>query len=166
VNLVVGEGMSPVEKMEEARKALVHALEDIFSSMYGEAVEIASDAQIGDAPRISSMIGFGGTSSGFVALHFSGEMACRITEGLLGVQVREVDETVRDTVAEMANMVGGGLRNQMSSTHDDFKLSLPSVVQGLEYSTKGPAGSQEVFLAAVAGPYQFKVQLVLEKKSL
>jgi chemotaxis protein CheX len=166
VNSAIGEGISSVEKMEKGRTALVHALEDIFSSMYGETVEIVSDAQISDAPRISSMIGFGGESSGFVALHFSGEMACRITEDLLGMQVQEVDETVRDTVAEMANMVGGGLRNQMSSTHDNFKLSLPSVVQGLEYSTKGPAGSQEVLFAAVAGPYRFKVQLVLEKKSL
>ena len=154
-----------MEKMDQASLALTRALEGIFSSMYGETLEIVSDTQISDTPRISSMIGFGGESSGFVALHFSGVMACRITAGLLGIQVEEVDETVRDTVAEMANMVGGGLRNQMSSTHDDFKLSLPSVVQGLEYSTKGPAGSKEVLVGAVAGPYQFKVQLVLEKKS-
>jgi chemotaxis protein CheX len=166
VDLVIGEGVSSVEKMQKARTALVRALEDIFSSMYGETAEIVSVTQIGDTPRISSMIGFGGESSGFVALHFSGEMACSVTAGLLGIQVNEVDETVRDTVAEMANMVGGGLRNQMSSTHDDFRLSLPSVVQGLEYSTKGPAGSQEVLIGVVAGPYQFKVQLVLEKKSL
>jgi chemotaxis protein CheX len=155
-----------VDKMEQARAALVRALEDIFSSMYGEIVQIIPHIDVMDAPRITSMIGFGGATSGFVALHFSNEMACLLTAGLLGMEVAEPDETVRDTVAEMANMVGGGLRNQMSSTHDNFRLSLPSVVQGLEYSTRGPAGSQEILAGAVAGPYRFKIQLVLEKKSL
>jgi chemotaxis protein CheX len=166
VDLAIGERTSSVEKMDQARTALVRALEDIFSSMYGETLEIVPPDSILDHLRISSMIGFGGQTSGFVALHFSKEMACLLTAGLLGTQSEEVDENVRDTVAEMANMVGGGLRNQMSSTHDNFKLSLPSVVQGLEYSTRGPAGSQEILIGAVAGQYRFKIQLVLEKKSL
>jgi chemotaxis protein CheX len=154
-----------VEKMEQARPALVNALQDIFSTMYSEELEVTAHEQVTDTPRISSMIGFGGVWSGFVALHFSKTMACNLTAGLLGVPADEIDETVRDTVAELANMVGGGLRNQLSTRGDVFKLALPSVVEGLEYSTHGPAGSQELLLGAITGSYRFKVQLVLEKDS-
>jgi len=154
-----------VEKIEQAKAALVRALEDIFSTMFGENLVVVDHHDIADTPRISSMIGFGGIWSGFVALHFSTPMACQISAGFLGMPVDEPDETVRDTVAELANMVGGGLRNQLSTGEEMFKLSLPSVVEGLEYSTRGPAGSQELFLGVVAGDYHFKLQLVLEKKN-
>jgi CheY-specific phosphatase CheX len=152
------------DKMQRVNQALAHALKDIFTTMFGTGIEIVSHELVPDLPHISSMIGFGGELSGFVALHFSQDMACRIGAGFLGMPMDRLDETVRDTLAELVNMVAGGLRNQLSSDHEMFKLSLPSVVEGLEYSTRGPAGSLELMLGVVAKDYRFKLQLVMERK--
>ena len=157
---------SPVEQVERGKCALIRALKDIFSSMFNVGVEVVPHEQVSDAPRISSMIGFGGEISGFVLLHFSIANACKVTAGLLRMPIDHANETVRDTVAELVNMVAGRLRNQLCIRHEPIKLSLPSVVEGLEYSTRGPAGSLELLMGVVAETYCFKVQLVMEKSKL
>jgi CheY-specific phosphatase CheX len=156
--------VSQADKTDKVKLALERAVKDIFSTMFGVGMEIVPHEKVTDAPRISSMIGFGGEISGFVSLHFSFDMACKLTTGLLGMPVAEPDDTVKDTMAELVNMVAGSLRNQLSTDHEVFNLSLPSVVQGLEYSTRGPAGSYELMLGVIAESYHFKMQLVMEMK--
>jgi len=150
------------ETLGEIHDAAVRAVREIFATMFGETAEVIPHSEIADTTRISSIIGFAGQLSGFISLHFSAAMACKLAEGLLDMPVETIDETVRDAAAEMVNMVSGGLKKQLSQDQELFKVSIPSVVEGLEYSTRGPAGSQEILFGVAAGPHRFKVQLVIE----
>src|SRR5689334_10687582 len=115
----------------DMEKGLERAVDEIFSTMFGESACFISPNEIPDTPRVSSIIGFAGRISGFLALHFSKEMACKVAEGFLGMPVTEIDDTVQDAVAELVNMTAGGFKKQLSGTQDSFKVSIPSVVQGM-----------------------------------
>jgi chemotaxis protein CheX len=156
-------GPAPVNSPETIFNAVICALQDVFATMFQEHADLVSYNEIKDTPRVSSIIGFNGPQTGFISLHFSSDMACQLASGLLGMPVEEVDEIVQDAIAELVNMVAGGLRNRLSSSQEDFRLSLPWVVAGLEYSTQGPSGSQELLMGVATERYRFKIQLVLEK---
>jgi chemotaxis protein CheX len=152
----------PAEMLNEIHDAAIRGIVEIFATMFGETAQEVHHTEIVDAPRISSIIGFAGPLSGFVSLHFSNQMACKLAEGLLSMPVTTIDDTVRDAVAEMANMVAGGLKKQLNPKREMFKLSIPSVVQGMDISTRGPASSQEILIGVAAGDHRLKVQLVIE----
>ncbi len=151
-----------VGSAEEMKLALALALEEIFSVMFNVKAHIISHQDIADVPRLSSVVGFTGRLSGLLCLHFSSDMACNVAAGLLGMQVTHVDETVRDAIGELSNMLAGGLKKGLSKTDNMFKISIPSVVEGSEYSLYTPPDAQEVWLGISAGKCRFKVQLVLE----
>ncbi len=150
------------DTLKDIQDAALRALQEIFATMFGETAMLIPHSEISDTPRISSILGFAGQLSGFISLHFSGAMACKIAEGFLGMPIEGIDDTVRDATAEIVNMAGGGLKKQLSRDQEMFKVSIPSVVEGLEYSTRGPAGSHEILFGVAAGPYRFKLQLVIE----
>jgi len=97
-----------------------------------------------------------------LSLHFSSDMACKMASSLIGIPVTQADENVRDAVGELSNMLAGGLKKQLSDTDNMFKISIPTVIVGMEYSMHGPANSHQVWMGVDTGRCRFKVQLVLE----
>ena len=148
--------------IHQIESALSAALKDIFHTMFRKEASMIPHSDISIAPRVSSVVGFTGRLSGVLCLHFSNIMACNLAAGLLGMPVAKVDETVRDAVGEMSNMLAGGLKKQLSSTDNMFKISIPSVIEGAEYSVHVPADAHQMWLGVSAGDCRFKVQLVLE----
>jgi chemotaxis protein CheX len=139
------------------------AVKDIFSNMYSEQARVVPVEEISGEIGLSSIIGFAGKLSGFLALHFDRKTACLLASGLLGMDIDDVDETVRDAAGELVNMLAGGLKNNLSQDEEIFKISMPSVIEGKEYSTYPPADAQNILVGVNAGKYQFRVQLVVEK---
>lgn len=151
--------------MQETRAALTGAMGEIFSTMFGTEMQSVPHEQIVDGPGLTSIIGFGGQLSGFIAMHFSQEMACRVATGLLGFELAAVDESVCDAMAEVCNMVAGSFKNRLSSTEERFKISLPSVINGTDYMTRKAGQCEELWVGIVSGDCRFKIQLVLENKN-
>lgn len=151
------------ELADTYREALMVAIREIFGSMMSERVSCV-DRRTADPPHISSLIGLAGNFSGVLALHFSESAACLIASKLLGMKLVKLDETVRDAIAELANMVAGGFKKSLSREQEMFKVSIPSVVQGLKYATRGSTHSRQLWFGAAADTYAFDVQLIVEVK--
>jgi chemotaxis protein CheX len=165
--------MMPIGDAPAARSAdlidriemgLEAALQEIFSVMFKEKAEIVDHAHNLDSPHISSVVGFTGRLSGLLALHFSADMACRMASRLLGTAVTQPDENVRDAVAELSNMLAGGLKKRLSGTDNMFKISIPTVIVGMEYSMHPPANSRQVWLGVDTGSCRFRIRIVLEQE--
>jgi len=60
------------------------------------------------------------------------------------------------------NMLAGGLKHHLSKNEEMFKISIPSAIAGRDYATYAPANSRILLVGVSAGPYNFKVQLVIE----
>ncbi len=155
---------NPVQMVEHVQDALLSSLRDVFETMFQKDAAFISWEEVVEEIHVSSIMGFGGKMTGFLSLHFSTPAACSLTSGLLGAPIRQIDETVRDTVAELVNMVAGGLRNRLCSSREVFQLSLPSVVEGSAYTTHSPAGSLQLLLGVQAGNVRFRIQMALDRK--
>lgn len=150
-----------IRKMEFALEA---ALKEIFLTMLNTEAEVIAPALVTDTPRISSMVGFTGKMSGLLCIHLGGSQACNVASGLLGMPIEAVDETVRDAVGELGNMLAGSLKKKLSETDNMFQISIPSVIEGSEYSMHLPANSHQMWIGVAAGNSRFKVHLVLQQQ--
>ncbi len=141
--------------------ALMEAIREIFSTMLGERISQIK-GQTTANPHVSALLGLAGKFSGVLALHFSELAACKVASGLLGVTLNKLDETVRDAIAELANMVAGGFKKSLSRDQEMFKVSIPSVIQGMQYATRGSSNSDQLWFGVGTDSYQFDIQLIVE----
>lgn len=142
-------------------EGMSQAVMDIFANMFNERASLISANEVSGESGISSIIGFAGQISGVLCLHFDRKTACAIASSLLGIEIQAVDETVRDAMGELANMMAGGLKIRLSSDEEIFKISMPSVVEGKEYRTYPPANAENIVVGVTAGKHQFRIQLIV-----
>ncbi len=146
---------------EELEVSLVRAMKEITSTMFNCESEIVSPDQVAMIPPgLSAIVGFGGKICGFVAIHLSPPSACTLASNLLGMSFSDLDDIVADAMGEMVNMLAGGLKKYASQNEDLFKISVPSIVYGMDYSTHAPKNSQRLLIGVQAGPCTFGVELV------
>lgn len=81
-------------------------------------------------------------TAGSMAISFSEPVAIDIVERMLGERPTEVDETVRDLVGEITNIVSGGAKKILSENGFNFYLSQPVTFEGeghkILHSAYGP----------------------------
>jgi chemotaxis protein CheX len=147
--------------VEELESSLVRAMKEITSTMFNCTSEIVSPDQVDIIPPgLSAIVGFGGKISGYVAIHLSPACACTLASNLLGMSFSEMDDIVADAMGEMVNMLAGGLKKFASQNEDLFKISVPSIVYGMDYSTHAPKNARRLAIGVQAGACTFGVQLV------
>lgn len=86
---------------------------------------------------ISGMLGFAGDIQGMLTIHCPQDVAFAITSTLLGIDVDEVDDDVKDTVGEMANMILGGIKDGFVEHGVQINLAVPTILAGCSYRVSG-----------------------------
>ncbi len=76
-----------------------------------------------------------------VAVTFTQAAILDIGSRMMHMELKEVDDIIKDLVGEMANMVAGGAKANLQEAGYDFNLTLPSVVVGeghsIQHSVEG-----------------------------
>lgn len=149
---------------EALNQALFRAANSVFSTMANMGITEIDAEGIEYDKGMSSIVGFGGRVSGFVAIHLPASVACAVATGMLGMDMHELDDVVRDAIGEVGNMVTGTLKKSMSEEFQltPIQISIPTVVIGRSYTTSGPTGSQSTVLGAMSDDHRFKLQLVVD----
>jgi chemotaxis protein CheX len=149
--------------IQELEFSLERALKEITTTMFNCSSELISPdkAEI-VPPGLSAIVGFGGRINGFIAIHLSPKSACTLAANLLGMNFDEMDDIVADAMGEMVNMIAGSLKKYASKDEDLFKISIPSIVYGNDYSTHAPKNSEQLLLGVQTEFCTFSVQLVFE----
>jgi chemotaxis protein CheX len=149
--------------VEELEVCLVRAMKEITATMFNCESDIISPDQVDIIPPgLSAIVGFGGKISGYVAIHLSPESACTLASNLLGMNFVEMDDIVADAMGELVNMLAGGLKKFACKNEDLFRISVPSIVYGMDYSTHAPKNAERLMIGVQAGACTFGVQLVFE----
>jgi chemotaxis protein CheX len=107
----------------------------MLSMMLGVDGTLADDAS--ELPRtyVSGVINLAGTASGQAALCFPEGSARRVVATMLAMDESEVDEdTLRDGVGEMVNIVAGQAKSALAHTDYHFDLGLPTIVLGHDHT--------------------------------
>ena len=121
------------------------SVEELFSTMLGLPVTQEAIEEM-DAIRITgevvALVGLTGARCGTVAICFPTATALSIASRFIGMELTEIDETVSDALAELANIVGGGAKARLSGAEEEpTHLTLPTVVSGSSFQLNYPPGS-------------------------
>ncbi|HSR13493.1 MAG TPA: chemotaxis protein CheX [Thermodesulfobacteriota bacterium] len=91
---------------------------------------------------VSGVVGITGETEGSLCLTFSKPCILQIASRMLREEVTEVNETVRDVVGELTNMISGDSRRRLQELGHTFQGAIPSVITGpsheIHHVTKGP----------------------------
>ncbi len=117
----------------ELAKPFVKATTDILSMMamvtpkagkpYVKKGEIAS----GD---VTGIVGFTGDMNGSISISFEKACATQIVKNMLGDDIQDILQDVKDAVGEITNMVSGQARAGLAEQGHKLQGSTPTVVIG------------------------------------
>ncbi len=131
---------------------------DVFKTMFKTEVDSVPETWEPRPGCLTAAIFFAGSWKGAVLLECTETLARKWTSRLVGmVEPPEVTDDVRDAMGELVNMVGGNLKSVLPR---GVGLSMPSVVQGRNYSLRicgGNLVNRQIFCC---GADRFAITLV------
>jgi chemotaxis protein CheX len=138
----------------------VDAAKTVFRSMLdvvcvpGEVQPISRAQHSGE---ITAAIGMSGQIVGAIAFSTRFDTACRILEQMTGMQTESLDEFVRDSIGEMANMIAGYGKRKLQQW--ELNLGLPQVIVGDHYDIYAPRWAYHVWvpLESEIGPAALEI---------
>ena len=113
---------------------------------------------------ITGMVGFAGTYSGVISIHCPVSLAMKITSSMLGMECNEVNDDLNDAIGEIANMLGGSVKQVLSKGGLDVKLSIPTVISGEDYTVNSLSDIDCVVIPFNLDGERFLVGLTLKKE--
>lgn len=131
---------------------------DVFKTMLDlEAVPLSGNWPPAVGP-VTGAVYFAGACRGAVLIECDHPMAFGLTAKLMKIRPpQSLNEDVRDAMGELANMTGGNLKAILPA---GTVLSLPSVVEGSDYTLNVLGGAVNTRLAFSSALGVFSVTLV------
>ena len=91
---------------------------------------------------VSAVIGFTGDKSGSISVSFTKKAAVAVVKNMLGEDIQDIVQDVKDAVGEITNMISGQARAQLADRGLKLAGSTPTVIMGdnhtISHVTKGP----------------------------
>jgi chemotaxis protein CheX len=153
---------------EDMAHFIIEATKEVFSTMMVMEVE---DCYPMVEPitkfhcSITGMVGLAGSYSGILSIHCPLPLALKITSNMLGMEVEEVGEDVNDALGEVANMLGGHVKQVLSKGGLDLNLSIPTVISGETYTVSSLNNHDCVVIPFQFDGERFLVGLTIRKES-
>lgn len=163
------QGVSPPSKFTDEQVAgyVIDATREVFTTMV--MMEVTDNYPLKEPVTrfkcsITGMVGFAGTYSGVISIHCPVELAMKVTSNMLGIDCNEVNEDLNDAIGEIANMLGGNVKQVLSKGGLDVKLSIPTVISGEDYTVNSLSDNDCVVVPFVFEEYTLLVGLTLKKE--
>ncbi len=125
--------------------AIEAATREVFEIMLGIPLRAVTSAEPPLVADLTVMVGLSGTLRGVLSIHCSAVSACLWASRMLHRELPEFDQTVRDGVGEICNMVAGNFKRKLPPGVDDNCLiSTPTVISGTDYQLHSLSGGEHV----------------------
>ena len=115
----------------------------------------------GDVTGIMSMVSPKVRAS--LAISFSKSAIIDLVQRMLGDKITDVDDTAKDMVGEMTNMVVGGVKNLYAEQGYDFDMSTPKLLHGKDHIIHHEFTGQTIVLPFIANAGEFYVEICFEE---
>lgn len=153
---------------EELASYVIEATREVFSTMV--MMDPKDDYPLEEPVNrfqcsITGMVGFAGTYSGVISIHCPVALALKMTSNMLGMECDEVNDDLNDAIGEIANMLGGNVKQVLSKGGLDVKLSIPTVIAGEDYTVNSLSDSDCVVIPFHVDDHRFIVGLILTKEN-
>lgn len=109
---------------------------------------------------VSGIIGFAAKDiTGSIALCFPRDTALRVYFLFTDAAASDLDEDVRDSVGELANIVAGGAKQVFAKTGLTYNISIPTIVLGKNHSIGHKRGASVVVIPFKFDHYIFSMEI-------
>jgi chemotaxis protein CheX len=147
-------------------KHLDESVEEVFQMMLGAQCQRETDAEAAGAVpasgSVTAVIGFGGLLSGACVFRCETEAAMKIAALMTGMEFSEVDDTVKDGIGEICNMVAGAWKGKVPGLAAGCGLSVPAVITGNDYKLRVQAPQFQLEHRYGMGDEYFTVTIVCD----
>ena len=109
------------------------SVEEVFQLMLGVDCRRASESAAETPESVTAVVGFGGLLSGACVFSTGGEAALKIAGHMTGMEFAEIDDTVKDGIGEICNMLAGAWKGKVPELAANCGLSVPAVITGRDY---------------------------------
>jgi chemotaxis protein CheX len=157
-----------LEQLDTTEEQLIELLDgdvrEIFSTMVG--ADISPSQTVVTVTKfqecVTAMVGFVGSYCGMVSINVPQKLAIVLASQMLGMDITECDDDVRDALGEIANMIGGSFKHHFVKNGHEVRLSTPSVMSGAEYVMSVGSIPDTLTLMFESGEDHFMVSIYLE----
>ena len=116
-------------------KNLDASVEEVFRLMLGvNCRRYKGPAEIAEPESVTAVVGFGGLLSGACVFRSGGTAAKKIAAHMTGMEFGEMDDTVKDGIGEICNMLAGAWKGKVPDLAANCGLSIPAVITGRDYN--------------------------------
>jgi chemotaxis protein CheX len=109
------------------------SVEEVFGLMLGIECEREQGSCEKGSDTVTAVVGFGGLLSGACVLSAEDAVARELAAHMTGLTFEEVDDTVKDGLGEICNMLAGAWKGKVPELAANCGLSLPAVITGKDY---------------------------------
>jgi chemotaxis protein CheX len=110
------------------------SVEEVFQLMLGIDCKRGTCAPIHEAESVTAVVGFGGLLSGACVFRSGARTALLIASRMTGMEFDSIDDTVKDAIGEIGNMLAGAWKGKVPNLAANCGLSVPAVITGKDYN--------------------------------
>ena len=114
------------------------SVRDVFGTMLGVPCDrdTRNPAMRGSESNetVTAVVGFGGVLSGACVVLCDGLTARQMVARMTGLTFESIDDTVKDGMGEICNMIAGTWKSRIPDLAAQCGLSVPAVITGRDYN--------------------------------
>ncbi len=110
------------------------SVEEVFRMMLGAECRRDAAPVLFEQDTVTAVVGFGGLLSGACVFRSGAFAALQIAARMTGMEFTEVDDTVKDAIGEICNMLAGSWKGKVPELAAHCGLSVPAVITGRDYN--------------------------------
>lgn len=120
------------------------SVDEVFRMMVGVTCQRIAERDWSGRELVTAVVGFGGLMSGACVLRCDKRDATRIASCLAADSFVDLDDTVKDAIGEIGNMLAGTWKGKIPELAARCGLSLPTVISGHDYELHVQASEFEL----------------------
>ncbi len=110
------------------------SVEEVFHLMLGVDCRRYQGPVVMEAESVTAVVGFGGLLSGACVFKSGSSTAMKVAAHMTGMEFEEIDDTVKDGIGEICNMLAGAWKGKVPNLAANCGLSVPAVITGRDYN--------------------------------
>ena len=137
-------------------------VEEVFRTMLGLQCLRARDLEAGEKESVTAVVGFGGLLSGACVFSMDRAASLAIAGHMTGMDFEEIDDTVKDAIGEICNMLAGSWKGKVPELAAHCGLSVPAVITGWDYKLHVQAPEFQLHHRYAFGRMSFTLKIVCD----
>lgn len=137
-------------------------VEEVFRLMLGVECRRETTPAVVEKESVTAVVGFGGVLSGACIFRSGALTALEIAARMTGAEFDSIDDTVKDGIGEICNMLAGAWKGKVPELAANCGLSVPAVITGRDYNIHVQAPEFQVHHAYRFDEFRFEVTIVCD----